>query len=104
MGPVHEAVKKAGLTVDEIDQVEIIGGGIRVPQVTKLLEQGLNGKKLNVHLNGDEAMCFGSAFLGSNSSSSFRVGKVLMTQKPDYDIKLIISPLRADAVITTKEE
>lgn len=49
-------------------------------------------------------MCFGSAFLGSNSSSSFRVGKVLMTQRPDYDIKLVISPLRADAVITTREE
>jgi hypothetical protein len=49
-------------------------------------------------------MCFGSAFLGSNSSSSFRVGKVLMTQKPDYDIKLVISPLRSDAVTTTRDE
>lgn len=104
MDPVNEAINKAGLTLEEIDQVEILGGGVRVPQVTKLLEQGLNGKKLNVHLNGDEAMCFGSAFIGSNSSSSFRVGKVLMTQKPDYDIKLLISPLRADTVITTREE
>ena len=68
-----------------------------------MLEQGLN-KKLNTHLNGDEAMCFGSAFLGSNSSSSFRVGKVLMTQKPDFDIKIKLEPLRADAVVTTKEE
>jgi len=104
MDPVNEALEKAGLTLDEIDQVEILGGGIRSPQVSRMLEQGLKGKKLNVHLNGDEAMCFGSAFLGSNSSSSFRVGKVLMTQKPDFDVKMVITPLRADTVITTKEE
>lgn len=37
---------------------------------------------LGVHLNGDEAMCFGSAFIGSNSSASFKVRKVYLTQHP----------------------
>jgi len=27
----------------------------------------------STHLNGDEAMCFGSAFIASNSSSAFKV-------------------------------
>jgi hypothetical protein len=69
-----------------------------------MLEDGLKNHKLNTHLNGDESMCFGSAFLGSNSSSSFRVGKVLMTQMPDFDVQIKLEPLRADAVVTTKEE
>ena len=62
------------------------------------------GKELGVHLNGDEGMCFGSAFLGSNSTASFKVGKVLLTQNPKYDVKMLLKPLRADAAITTEEE
>lgn len=46
-----------------------------------------------MHLNGDEAMCFGSAFIASNSSASFKVRKVFLTQHPDYAIEIEISPL-----------
>lgn len=62
------------------------------------------GKELGVHLNGDEAMCFGSAFIGSNSTTSFKVGKVLLTQNIDHDIKLVISPLRADESVPSEED
>jgi len=31
--PIEEALKAAGLTVEDIDQVELIGGGVRVPKV-----------------------------------------------------------------------
>lgn len=77
--PIEEALKKAGLTLDDIDQVEILGGGIRVPKIQEILHEKLGGKTLSVHLNGDEAMCFGSAFIASNSSASFKVRKVLLT-------------------------
>lgn len=70
--PIEEALAKAGLTVDDIDQVEIIGGGVRTPKVFELLEAYVK-KDLNVHLNGDEAMCFGSSFIATNSSSKFKV-------------------------------
>ena len=33
MDPVNAALEKAGMTMDEINQVEILGGGIRSPQV-----------------------------------------------------------------------
>ena len=76
----------------------MLGGGIRTPKVTQILEAGMPGKELSVHLNGDEAMCFGSAFIGSNSTTSFKVGKVLLTQNPDFDVKLVITPVnQADA-------
>ena len=79
--PIDEALAKAGLTIEEIDQVELLGGGIRVPKVAEILEQKVN-KDLSVHLNGDEAMCFGSAFIASNSSSTFKVKQVFLTQHP----------------------
>lgn len=45
-------------------------------------------KELSVHLNGDEAMCFGAAFIAANSSSSFKVRKVYLTQHPRLSYKV----------------
>lgn len=104
MDPVNEALEKAGLTLDDIHQVELLGGGIRVPKVTQYLEEGMPGKELAVHLNGDEAMCFGTAFIGSNSTTSFKVRKVLLTQNPTFDAKLVISPLEAAKGLTEDEQ
>ena len=46
-----------------------------------------------MHLNGDEAMCFGSAFIASNSSASFKVRKIFLTQHPKHQISIEISPV-----------
>lgn len=44
-------------------------------------------------------MCFGSAFIASNSSSTFKVRQVFLTQNVPYDVTLKISPLDpADAM------
>lgn len=52
-----------------------------------------------VHLNGDEAMCFGSAFIAANSSSSFKVRKVYLTQHPSFEYRVEISQLEpTDAI------
>ena len=71
--------KEAGLTVDDIDQVEILGGGLRVPKVQEIIKETMKTEELHVHLNGDEAMCFGASFMASNSSSSYKVRKVYLT-------------------------
>lgn len=46
-----------------------------------------------VHLNGDEAMCFGAAFIAANSSSSFKVRKVYLTQHPQFGYRIEIRPM-----------
>ena len=97
--PIERALELAGLTMDDINQVELLGGGIRTPKVTEILEKAVNGKELGVHLNGDEAMCFGSAFIGSNNTMSFKVASVMLTQKPDYQVRMVIEPMDpADAL------
>ena len=57
------------------------------------MKQIANVDTLNVHLNGDEGMAFGSAFIAANSSSSYKVRKVFLTQHPEFEIKVKISPL-----------
>ena len=44
-----------------------------------MLKETLKKDDLGVHLNGDEAMCFGAAFIASNSSASFKVRKIFLT-------------------------
>ena len=101
--PVNEALDRAGLTIDNIDQVEILGGGLRVPRVLDLIKQAVNNKELMVHLNGDEAMCFGSAFIAANSSSSFKVRKVYLTQHPSFEYRMQISQLEPADVSGSEE-
>ena len=40
-------------------------------------------------------MCFGSAFIASNSSASFKVRKVYLTQHPESPFTIKISPMNA---------
>jgi hypothetical protein len=46
-----------------------------------------------VHLNGDEAMCFGAAFIAANSSASFKVRKVYLTVHPQSNYSIHITPI-----------
>jgi len=92
--PAQEALKKAGLVAADLDKIELLGGGIRVPKVTQILEETFEKKgDLGVHLNGDEAMCFGSAFIATNSSSNFKVKKIFLTQALPFDVQVKITPL-----------
>jgi hypoxia up-regulated 1 len=102
--PIEDALEKAGLKVEDIDQVELIGGGIRVPKVTEILEESLQRKDLAVHLNGDEAMCFGSAFIASNSSSAMKVKQIFLTHNPEYDVQLKISPINSEDAMTEEDQ
>jgi hypoxia up-regulated 1 len=40
-GPIDMALKNAGLEISDIDQVELLGGGIRVPKIHELLQKRL---------------------------------------------------------------
>lgn len=64
----------------------------------------MDGKELSVHLNGDEAMCFGSAFIAANSSSSMKVKQVFLTANPPFDVTLKISPLDPSDAISEEDQ
>ena len=92
--PIIDALDAANMTVDDIDGVEIIGGGVRVPRVQAVLKEFLAERRTNksdvpelsVHLNGDEAVALGAAFHGANVSTSFRVRKVGMMDYTPFPV------------------
>ncbi len=61
--PVRRALSDAHLSANELDQVLLIGGSIRMPAVQELVAQ-LTGKKPNLSVNPDEAVSIGAAYQG----------------------------------------
>jgi len=58
--PVEQALKDAGLTKDQIDEVILVGGATRVPAVQRIVQE-LLGKEPNKSVNPDEAVALGAA-------------------------------------------
>lgn len=58
--PFDQAIKDAGLTLDQIDQVVLVGGSTRIPAVQELVKR-LTGKEPNKGVNPDEVVAVGAA-------------------------------------------
>ena len=62
-GPLKRALADAKLTANDIDEVLLIGGSIRMPAVQELVKK-LTGKTPNLSINPDEAVSVGAAIQG----------------------------------------
>ena len=63
MEPVKKALKDAGLTKKDIDEVILVGGSTRIPVIQKEVE-ALFGKKPSKGVNPDEVVAVGAAIQG----------------------------------------
>ncbi|MEE9493629.1 MAG: molecular chaperone DnaK [Gammaproteobacteria bacterium] len=63
IGPCKTALKDAGLSASEIDDVILVGGQIRMPKVQEAVEEFF-GKEPRKDLNPDEAVAVGAAIQG----------------------------------------
>lgn len=61
MKPVELVLKDAGLTIDQIDEVVLVGGSTRIPKIQELLKNFFNGKNPNKSIHPDEAVGAGAA-------------------------------------------
>ncbi len=59
-GPFNRAIKDAGISVDEIDHVVLVGGSTRMPAITELVKE-LTGKDPHKGVNPDEVVAAGAA-------------------------------------------
>jgi molecular chaperone DnaK len=64
LGPCEQALKDAGLTVKDIDEVILVGGMTRMPLIQKRVEEFF-GKKPNKGVNPDEVVAVGAALQGA---------------------------------------
>jgi len=63
IGPCEQAMKDAGVSKDEIDEVVLVGGMTRMPAIQKLVEK-VFGKEPHKGVNPDEVVAIGAAIQG----------------------------------------
>ncbi len=60
MPPVEQAIKDAGLTAKDIEEVVLVGGSTRIPKVQEMVKEYF-GKEPNKSVNPDEVVALGAA-------------------------------------------
>ena len=63
MAPVKQALKDAGVTPADIDEVVLVGGSTRVPKIQQLVKEYF-GKEPHKGVNPDEVVAVGAAIQG----------------------------------------
>lgn len=63
MGPVRQAMKDSGLSMNEIDKVLLVGGSTRIPAVQDAIKK-FSGKEPFKGINPDECVAMGAALQG----------------------------------------
>ena len=59
--PFSDVIREAGIKVEDIDHVVLVGGSTRMPAVTELVKQETGGKEPNKGVNPDEVVAVGAA-------------------------------------------
>ncbi|KAF9050554.1 heat shock protein 70 family [Panaeolus papilionaceus] len=86
-GPVERAIRDSGLSLDQIDAVELVGGSTRIPAVRQRIQEAFGGKVLSTTLNQDEAIARGATFACAMLSPVFRVREFHIHDTNHYPIK-----------------
>jgi molecular chaperone DnaK len=60
-GPFMNALKDAGLTPQQIDEVVLVGGSTRIPAIQQLVKELTGGKEPHKGVNPDEVVAIGAA-------------------------------------------
>jgi len=103
VSPIEKVLKKAQKNVEDIDSIEMIGGGVRIPMVQNKLSEIFKGKELGAHLNGDEAMAYGAVFQAANYSGIYRVRKIWLYDGFDYGIRLTVKAVDNGEIIREED-
>jgi molecular chaperone DnaK len=61
IAPVKQALKDAGVTPDQVNEVVLVGGQTRMPLVVETVKKLFNGKQPNQSVNPDEVVAVGAA-------------------------------------------
>lgn len=75
--PVQNALNDAGLTVNDISKVLLVGGSTRIPAVQAKVKM-LTGKEPNKSLNPDECVAIGASIQGGKLAGDTGAGDILL--------------------------
>jgi len=79
--PCEQALKDAGLTLGQIDEVILVGGSTRIPKIQEIVEKFF-GKKPSKGVNPDEVVAVGAGIQGGILSGDVKDDIVLVDVTP----------------------
>jgi len=101
--PIADALKMAKMAVEDIDELILFGGGVRIPKVQDVLKATIKHEKLGMSINGDEAACLGAVYQGAVLSKGFRLKKFHVKDGNVFPIQLTyLKPVGSGDNATTK--
>ena len=62
---MKQALKDANLTINNIDDIVMVGGSSRIPAIQEIVKQFFNQKQLSMKINADEAVAIGATIQGA---------------------------------------
>lgn len=77
IGPVKQALSDAGIEVNELDKILLVGGSTRIPAVQEAVKS-LTGKDAFKGINPDECVAVGAAIQGGKLSGAAGAGDILL--------------------------
>jgi heat shock 70kDa protein 4 len=86
--PIKQALADSGLTLEQIDAIELVGGCTRIPAVRAKIQSVFQGKALSTTLNQDEAAARGATFACAMLSPVFRVRDFAIHDITPYSVKV----------------
>jgi len=86
--PIQRALEGSGLTIEQIDAIELVGGSTRIPAVRAKIQTVFPGKSLSTTLNQEEACARGCTFTCATLSPVFRVRDFAVHDMAVYPIKV----------------
>ncbi|KAI8464405.1 MAG: Hsp70 protein-domain-containing protein [Monoraphidium minutum] len=104
VAPLKRLLERNGLKPGDVDAVELLGGGSRVPRLQSALSEVLGGRALDRHLDADEAVVLGGALFAANLSTSFRLRKFGMTDVAMYGVAWVSDDLGGSHAHSDDEE
>ncbi|MBN3293349.1 HYOU1 protein, partial [Polypterus senegalus] len=90
-GPIQQALDVAEMTMDEIEQVILVGGATRVPKVQEVLQKAIGREELGKNINADEAASMGAVYQAAALSKAFKVKPFLVRDAAIYPIQVEFS-------------
>ena len=94
--PIQRALEESGLTIEQVDVIELVGGSTRIPAVRAKIQSVFPEKTLSTTLNQDEACARGCTFACATLSPVFRVRDFSIHEAAVYPVKVCWEKTPAD--------
>ena len=66
--PLERLLETTNMEINNIESIQLIGGGIRIPKIRQILMDKFSSKKISNNLNGDDSISFGASYFYANKT------------------------------------